>query len=505
MTSALRKKLLSLAIRGKLVPQDAADEPASVLLERIRAERESKENAAPRRGRGHRSSSDNPPCPKRGTSAGTTGAEGAVFEPPFPIPESWAWCSLKDICDIARGGSPRPINAFLTTEENGINWIKIGDARPGSKYISEVREKIKPEGLRKTRRVHKGDLLLTNSMSFGHPYILQVDGCIHDGWLVLHPLSEMIDKEYLCLFLQSPEAFETFSISASGGVVQNLNSQKVERVSFALPPFSEQQRIVKRFDALSALCDAIDIQSVSLSVLAEQVKKKVLDLAIRGLLVSQNPTDEPASTLLDRIRSTADKPPCPKNGKKTEPIGISDPLFPIPESWEWTTLGEIGEVVRGTGIKRSDMSEIGRPCVRYGEIYTTYSLKTEKVVSFVSEELFRSSKHVQARSVLMTLTGEDRKDIAKTIAYLGDEPIAISGDMLGICPREVEPLYLSFVLNSPWAIERKGKLATGDLVIHISQKSMSWFPVPLPPLAEQRRIVAKVEELFSAIDAMATK
>ena len=151
------------------------------------------------------------------------------------------------------------------------------------------------------------------------------------------------------------------------------------------------------------------------------------------------------------------------------------------------------------------MSETGRPCVRYGEIYTTYSLKTEKVVSFVSEELFRSSKHVQARSVLMTLTGEDRKDIAKTIAYLGDEPIAISGDMLGICPREVEPLYLSFVLNSPWAIERKGKLATGDLVIHISQKSMSCFPVPLPPLAEQRRIVAKVEELFSAIDAMATK
>ena len=97
------------------------------------------------------------------------------------------------------------------------------------------------------------------------------------------------------------------------------------------------------------------------------------------------------------------------------------------------------------------------------------------------------------------------KDIAKTIAYLGDEPIAISGDMLGICPREVEPLYLSFVLNSPWAIERKGKLATGDLVIHISQKSMSCFPVPLPPLAEQRRIVAKVEELFSAIDAMTTK
>ena len=260
-----------------------------------------------------------------------------------------------------------------------------------------------------------------------------------------------------------------------------------------------------RFAEISAICDSIDEDKTVLSDLAAKTRTRVLDLAIRGALVSQNPTDELASTLLDRIRSTADKPPCPKNGKKTEPIGISDPLFPIPESWEWTTLGEIGEVVRGTGIKRSEISATGRPCVRYGEIYTTNFLKTEKVVSCIPEELFRSSKHVQARSVLMTLTGEDRKDIAKTIAYLGDEPIAISGDMLGICPREVEPLYLSFVLNSPWAIERKGKLATGDLVIHISQKSMSCFPVPLPPLAEQRRIVAKVEELFSVIDAMATK
>ena len=309
---------------------------------------------------------------------------------------------------------------------------------------------------------------------------------------------------FIQLFLQSDE-FKQYLNKSNSTTIHQLTQSMLKDAWMPFPPFHEQQRIVKRFEALSALCNAIDIQSVSLSVLAEQAKQKVLDLAIRGLLVSQNPADEPASVLLDRIRSTADKPPCPKKGGKAEPIGISDPLFPIPESWEWTTLGEIGEVVRGTGIKRSDMSETGRPCVRYGEIYTTYSLRTEKVVSFISEELFRSSKHVQARSVLMTLTGEDRKDIAKTIAYLGDEPIAISGDMLGICPREVEPLYLSFVLNSPWAIERKGKLATGDLVIHISQKSMSCFPVPLPPIAEQRRIVAKVEELFAAVDAMATK
>ena len=434
-------------------------------------------------------------------SSGTAGVEGAVFEPPFPIPESWVWTKLGEIGDTNIGLTYHPQDI----SDNGIPVLRSNNIQNGNLVLSSlvrVACHILP-----SQFIKNGDVLI----------------CARNGSKALVGKSVLVDSlveptsfgafmavfrsqfnPFIQLFLQSDE-FKQYLNKSNSTTIHQLTQSMLKDAWMPFPPFSEQQRIVKRFDALSALCDAIDIQSVSLSVLAEQAKQKVLDLAIRGLLVSQNPTDEPASTLLDCIRSTADKPPCPKKGGKAEPIGISDPLFPIPESWEWTTLGEIGEVVRGTGIKRSDMSETGRPCVRYGEIYTTYSLRTEKVVSFISEELFRSSKHVQARSVLMTLTGEDRKDIAKTIAYLGDEPIAISGDMLGICPREVEPLYLSFALNSPWAIERKGKLATGDLVIHISQKSMSCFPVPLPPLAEQRRIVAKVEELFAAVDAMATK
>ena len=500
MTSALRKKLLSLAIRGKLVPQDPADEPASVLLERIRAERESKESAAPRRGRGRRSSSDNPPCPKRGTSAGTASAEDEVFEPPFPIPESWVWTTLENVGRFISGKTP---SKQELTNDPGIPYFKIAEmnrhgndvwmAETDSYLVSEYSGPTFPA--KSIVFPKNGGTVLTNKRR-----LLKYESVcdLNTGGVSLYD-ENLLD--WVFLWFQTVD----FSEHIFGGIIPTINASTVNSLCIPIPPISEQRAIVARFEELSSLCDSIDENAMTLDSLATKTKASVLDLAIRGDLVPQNPADEPASVLLDRIRSTADKPPCPKNGKKTEPIGISDPLFPIPESWEWTTLGEIGEVVRGTGIKRSDMSETGRPCVRYGEIYTTYSLKTEKVVSFVSEELFRSSKHVQARSVLMTLTGEDRKDIAKTIAYLGTEPIAISGDMLGICPREVEPLYLSFVLNSPWAIERKGKRATGDLVIHISQKSMSCFPVPLPPLAEQRRIVAKVEELFSAIDAMATK
>ena len=510
MTSALRKKLLSLAIRGKLVPQDPADEPASVLLERIRAERESKESAAPRRGRGRRSSSDNPPCPKRGTSAAVpAGVEGAAFEPPFPIPESWVWTRLGTILKVPprNGYSPKPVANKTKTKRLTLTATTSGNFKPEEfKYVADE------VPFNSYLWLKPGDLLVQRSNSIEHIgtsciFTGKPHEYIYPDLMMKLVLAESLDVEFFDLVLKSDNSLHYFQRNATGsaGSMPKINKEILENTTIPLPPVSEQHAIVARFKKLSSLCDAIDTAVEEIDSISRHAKSRILDLAIRGLLVSQNPTDEPASNLLNRIRLTTDKPPCPKKGGTAEPIGISDPLFPIPESWEWTTLGEIGEVVRGTGIKRSDMSETGRPCVRYGEIYTTYSLKTEKVVSFVSEELFRSSKHVQARSVLMTLTGEDRKDIAKTIAYLGDEPIAISGDMLGICPREVEPLYLSFVLNSPWAIERKGKLATGDLVIHISQKSMSCFPVPLPPLAEQRRIVAKVAELFSVIDAMATK
>lgn len=106
-------------------------------------------------------------------------------ELPFEIPDSWVWVRLGTVLEIARGGSPRPIQQYLTTEPDGINWIKIGDTDKGGKYIYKTKEKIRPEGVTKSRMVHSGDFLLTNSMSFGRPYILKTDGCIHDGWLVL--------------------------------------------------------------------------------------------------------------------------------------------------------------------------------------------------------------------------------------------------------------------------------------------------------------------------------
>jgi type I restriction enzyme S subunit len=171
-------------------------------------------------------------------------------EIPFDIPENWAWVRLGTICTVARGGSPRPIQDYLTTDIHGTNWIKIGDTDIGGKYINSTKEKIKPEGVSKSRRVHSGDFLLTNSMSFGRPYILNIDGCIHDGWLVLSDYKSILTIDYFYHALSSRFAYYQFCGQVSGAVVKNLNSDKVSDSIFPIPPLAEQYRIVNRLEVL---------------------------------------------------------------------------------------------------------------------------------------------------------------------------------------------------------------------------------------------------------------
>lgn len=149
--------------------------------------------------------------------------------------------SLGDVCTVERGGSPRPIDKFVTDSADGLNWIKIGDA-DGSRYISRTAEKIRPEGLKKSRWVVAGDLILSNSMSFGHPYILKIDGCIHDGWLVLHFDERLFDALFLQVYLELPSTYQQFSSMAAGGVVNNLNSELVRKLPVFVPDIIAQKQ-----------------------------------------------------------------------------------------------------------------------------------------------------------------------------------------------------------------------------------------------------------------------
>ena len=241
----LKKSILQYAIEGKLVKQDPNDEPASVLLERIKKEKERliKEGKIKRdKSESYIYQGDDKNYYEKIQNKDT------IIDSVFDIPSTWNYIRLSNVLSVARGGSPRPIQDYITNDPDGLNWIKIGDTNINSKYINSCKEKIKPSGLSKTRFVSKGDFLLTNSMSFGHPYILAIEGCIHDGWLVLSDFCNAYNKDYLYYLLSSPYVYKSFCSSVGGSVVKNLNSDKVSNTIIPLPPLSEQNRIVVKLD-----------------------------------------------------------------------------------------------------------------------------------------------------------------------------------------------------------------------------------------------------------------
>ncbi len=166
---------------------------------------------------------------------------------------TWPTVALGEIFTIARGGSPRPISKFITNDRHGVNWIMIGDAVEGSKYIDATKKRIRPEGVSRSRKVKPGDFLLTNSMSFGRPYILTTSGCIHDGWLVLSPRTDSVHQDFFYHLLGSPLIYREFKRLAAGAVVKNLNSALVRGVRVPFPPKAEQRRIADILDKADAI------------------------------------------------------------------------------------------------------------------------------------------------------------------------------------------------------------------------------------------------------------
>ena len=192
---------------------------------------------------------------------------------------------------------------------------------------------------------------------------------------------------------------------------------------------------------------------------------------------------------------SSDNTPYEKVGKN-EPVSIADEVpFEIPESWEWVRASSLGQMVRGKGIKRTETIPDGMPCVRYGEIYTTYNTSFTNTKSFIPQQLYSQCNLFHTGDLIYTLTGENKPDIAKTVAYLGESPVAAGGDMAYWTYHKMNPLYLVYFMESPYCIEQKRRLATGDIIVHISTDKVGSFLVPVPPKAEQDRIVAKLQEI----------
>jgi type I restriction enzyme S subunit len=370
------------------------------------------------------------------------------------IPDEWHAIELKSLITVARGGSPRPIQSFLTNSNNGINWIKIGDTKQGSKYIYSAEEKIIESGKQYSRQVASGDFLLSNSMSFGRPYILKIDGCIHDGWLVLQNYQEAFDTEYLYYTLSSNYMIKQYLQRAAGSSVLNLNKEIVSSVILIKPPKIEQTAIAK------ALSDA-DAMIASLEKLIEK-KKKIKQGAMQDLLSSTG-----------------------SDGK-------------LKEGWVEMYLTEIVNYIHGKAHEQ-DISENGM-----------FTVVNSKFVSSNGEVAkYSNVNNCPARKgdVLTVLSDlPNGKALAKCFLVDADRKYAVNQRVCIWRTKGADSKFLSYILN-----RHKYFLGLDDGVsqTHILNKHIEgfrlMFPTDLNYQRESGEVLGKLDEEISLLEAKLNK
>lgn len=473
----LKASILQYAIQGKLTPQLESDGTAKSLLESCYTDVEIDGRRV-----------------KQKMIAEITDDEKA-----FDIPESWEWVKLGNVCTIARGGSPRPIKEYITTAGDGINWIKIGDTEKDGKYICSTAEKIKPSGASKSRMVHAGDFLLTNSMSFGRPYILKVDGCIHDGWLVISQTKEVFYQDYLYWMLSSQYAYFQFCNKVSGGVVKNLNSDKVANSVFPLPPLAEQKRIVAKIEELLPYVDRYAAAYEKLeqfnAKFPEDMKKSILQYAIQGKLVEQRPEEGTGEELYRQIQT--EKQRLIKEGKikKEKPLAeISEDEVPfeIPESWKWCRLSDVIDVRDGTHDSPKYVP-VGIPLVTSKNLVNgAIDYSNVKYITQEDADKINTRSMVDDNDILFAMIGS----IGNPVLVKKDREFCIKNMALfkRFSNTEISMRYAYWFLF--YAQYKLKKEASGGVQSFISLSRFREYLIPLPPVAEQNRIVAKLEEIL---------
>lgn len=401
------------------------------------------------------------------------------------IPDDWEVKRLGDSVDILRGGSPRPIENYLTTNADGINWIKIGDVKPNDKYIRKTEEKIIPEGKSRSREVKKGDFILSNSMSFGRPYILAIDGCIHDGWLTIQKYAETFDKEFLYYLLGSDEVFNQYVQMAAGSSVQNLNKDKVTDLQLKIPPLPEQQRIAKALSDVDAL--------ISTTEKLIQKKKNIKQGAMQNLLTGKK-------RLPGFAKST--------NYKQSE-LGL------IPEDWEVKSLGEIFEFRPNNTFTRDCLNDSKGEYqnVHYGDVLIKYPSIldcSKETIPFINEGInVKFSKYgIVEGDIIIADTAED-ETVGKVVEVfnLGEKKI-VSGLHTFLCRKitdDFTPRWLGYFMNQSIFHNQLLPFITGTKVSAISRTAIQNVKVLIPSKEEQIAIANVLSSMDKEIETLNTK
>ena len=489
--------ILQEAIEGRLVPQDPNDEPASALLARIRKEKE----RLVKQGKLKKKDLEVKPI--------------SEDEIPFEIPESWEWVRLGDIGLFERGNGIKRDETY----ESGFPCVRYGEMYTKYKYAPTFEKTVSftsKSVFEKCRKAHKGDLFMAltgenkQDISLAAQYVGDEEIAV-GGDLCHFTILEAYGL-YFVYLINSTYFSTKKEILATGDIIVHISTDKLASIPIPLPPLAEQHRIVTKIEELLSKVEeygkAQDALNKLNAELPERLKKSILQEAIEGRLVPQDPNDEPASVLLAKIRK--EKEQLVKAGKLKKKDLIETPIsedeipFEIPDNWEWIRLGDIGVFERGNGIKRDETFDNGYPCVRYGEMYTKYRMAPtfDKTYSYTSLSVYEKCRKAHSGDLFMALTGENKQDIALAAQYVGKDEVAVGGDLCHFTILKAYPLYFVYLINSIYFSSKKEVLATGDIIVHISTDKLGSIPIPLPPLAEQHRIVEKLEQLLGEIDKL---
>lgn len=520
----MRELILELAVRGKLVPQNPNDEPANELLKRIQAKK------------------------AKLIAEGKLKKEKPLSpitedENPFELPNGWIWVHLPDVTDYRVGKTPSTKSSvYWTMDDSGYNWVSIADLNHDG-VVTETSKKVTQQALNevfKSEPVPTGTILMSFKLTLGKISILEVPAFHNEAIISIFP-SEAIDKKYLFKVLPA-RANEGDSKRAIKG--NTLNSESISALLLPLPPLAEQHRIVAKVDELMALCDQLEQQhstaqeayeilvSQLLATLVQSqnatefnanwqriyahfdvlftteasidaLKKTLLQLAVMGKLVSQDPSDEPASALLKSIQAEKAKLIAEGKLKKEKPfapIAEDEKPFELPHGWEWARFPELGEFARGKSKHRPRNDPILFNPPIYPLVQTGEVARAEYVIeayhSKYSEAGLQQSRMWEQGTLCITIAA----NIADS-AILGFDA-CFPDSVVGFSPSKLINNTKYFLYFMKTARDDLLKFAPATAQKNINLEILESVLIPTPPLAEQHRIVVKVDELVALCDQL---
>jgi type I restriction enzyme S subunit len=403
----------------------------------------------------------------------------------YDLPSGWTWTKVGEIAEVIRGASPRP-KGDPRYFGGKIPWIMISDiSREEGKYVSKTKDAVTEEGAKRSRYLKAGTLILSNSGTVCVPKILAVDGCIHDGFVAFPTIKEGIELLYLYHWFNYIRPI-VIQENWRGITQVNLNTNIVKNLVVPLPPTNEQRRIVARVEALFAESKTVREALDKVPVLLRRFRQSVLAKAFRGELTQRDSNDEPAQNLLERIRQEKNKrKQTSLTDNQKEP---SADLPKLPETWVWTNVGHISENYDGKRIpvKDKDREKMKGDLPYYG---------ASGIIDYVNDYIF------DGEYLLISEDGANLLSRSTPIAFIAKGKFWVNNHahVLKTCG-QIPLAYVEAYFNSI----SLAKWVTGTAQPKLTQGKMNTIPIPLAPLEEQKRIVAKIQELFSLADDIET-